>query len=135
MVRQDRWKLVVTRPDLVAVHLYDLAADPYELNNLVADDEQAPVRKRLLQMVRDWHDRVTSRFRHFAVPALQGSCSVRRVAGAAVPNPPLPPRAIGDTEGGRSGRCSREQARKRGGRSRPLLRWMITSERRRDPCS
>ena len=60
MVRQGRFKLVASRPDFESTHLFDLAADPYEMTNLVAEAEYVVERERLLAVLREWHDRVTA---------------------------------------------------------------------------
>ncbi|MFI6874559.1 sulfatase-like hydrolase/transferase [Streptomyces sp. NPDC050400] len=68
-VRTDRWKYVVTAPDAdpwhdaAAVHyveteLYDLAADPYELDNLAGLTSHRPVADTLREALLTWLERV-----------------------------------------------------------------------------
>jgi arylsulfatase A-like enzyme len=56
-IRTDRWKYIERfrqEPD----ELYDLQADPEELNNLIDTAEHADVRRKLAARMHDWFDRV-----------------------------------------------------------------------------
>ena len=46
-VRTDRWKYIRYRELTGADELYDLAADPYELKNLIRSQAHARIRERL----------------------------------------------------------------------------------------
>ncbi|MCX8035575.1 MAG: sulfatase [Candidatus Sumerlaeia bacterium] len=61
MVRQGRYKLVCERPSLAPKNLFDLEADPYEMNDLVADAAHAATRDKLHETLRAWNSRVTAR--------------------------------------------------------------------------
>jgi arylsulfatase A-like enzyme len=58
MVRDGDWKLVAERPGVTPSHLFDLATDPYELNNLVASPRHSRTRGALLDTLREWDARV-----------------------------------------------------------------------------
>ncbi|MAF11286.1 hypothetical protein CMK11_12615 [Candidatus Poribacteria bacterium] len=60
MVRDGDWKLVAERPDVTPSHLFDLGADPYEMDNLLASAPHADIRERLLAALREWDTRVRS---------------------------------------------------------------------------
>ena len=58
MVRHDGWKLILY-PQLKVKLLYNLNADPQELNNLAADADQLPRMRKLfgrLQTLQKEHD-------------------------------------------------------------------------------
>lgn len=52
MVRQDRWKLALDMQG--RGQLYDLAADPFELNNLFGDAEHLVVQAEMLRVLAAW---------------------------------------------------------------------------------
>jgi len=62
MICRDRWKLVADRTDegLRPTMLFDLAADPCELTDLIDDPASAPVRAALLAELTDWDRRVAA---------------------------------------------------------------------------
>ena len=51
--RRGNWKLLLN-PDGSAVELYDLATDPAETNNLIADSRHAAIRSQLRQDLDQW---------------------------------------------------------------------------------
>jgi len=53
MVRDGDWKLVADRDSLEVVSIYNLAWDPYELQDL-SREQHLPERERLLSYLRDW---------------------------------------------------------------------------------
>jgi arylsulfatase A-like enzyme len=69
MVRRGTWKLVTERrgailehtapatPPGAPTHLFDLANDPYEMNNQLDDPSCATIRTELLALILDWWDR------------------------------------------------------------------------------
>jgi len=61
MVRQGAMKLVARRPELAPEHLFNLDADPYEMTDLVADAARVAERQRLLDILKQWNDRVAKR--------------------------------------------------------------------------
>ena len=54
MVREDRWKLVVYSEGARREQLFDLHADPGEMDNCVADPACAAIAQRLGRRLRDW---------------------------------------------------------------------------------
>lgn len=75
VIRQDNHKLVMHRHSREATHLFDLAADPCEMNNLINDTRHAPIQRELLARANAWFDDAKSRanphakFPKFAVSA------------------------------------------------------------------
>lgn len=55
MIRTDRYKFVYNGPDVN--ELYDLSADPHELNNLATHPAYEEVRRDLAERLGDWMDR------------------------------------------------------------------------------
>jgi hypothetical protein len=84
MVVEDRQKMVVAQSDYAPMHLYNLAADPYELNDLVNTPPAAAVQARLTARIRDWHSDVMSR----ANPLRWSSADVQRWRLWKSPPPP-----------------------------------------------
>jgi arylsulfatase A-like enzyme len=58
MVRDGDWKLVAARPDMTPTHLFNLAADPYEMANLVESADHSGTLNSLLRVLADWDARV-----------------------------------------------------------------------------
>ena len=56
MIRTDRWKLIFY-PHLGRYQLFDLEADPHEVNDLSADASQADRVKRLRKQMEQWFRR------------------------------------------------------------------------------
>jgi len=52
MIRDGRWKLVVDKDDGVPVELFDLEADPFEMDNLVGDPARTMILNRLAERIR-----------------------------------------------------------------------------------
>ena len=61
MVRTDQYKFIYNGPD--RNELYDLDADPHELQNLVDHPEYVDVRQEMAQQLTDWMDRVDDSLR------------------------------------------------------------------------
>ncbi len=61
MLRDGDWKLVADRPDVTPTHLFDLAADPYEMTNLVESADHRETRDRLARALVEWDERVRPR--------------------------------------------------------------------------
>ena len=61
LVRSDRYKLVYNGPD--RNELYDLEADPHELQNLVDHPQYADIRADMAQRLTDWMDAVDDSLR------------------------------------------------------------------------
>jgi arylsulfatase A-like enzyme len=57
MIRTDRWKLI-HYPKADKLQLFDLAADPYELNNLVSEPRYADVVAELRAKLEAWRREV-----------------------------------------------------------------------------
>jgi arylsulfatase A-like enzyme len=53
MIVRGRYKLVAAA-DMSATHLFDVGSDPYELNDLVAQESKRDLRRRLIEELRDW---------------------------------------------------------------------------------
>jgi arylsulfatase A-like enzyme len=60
MIVRGQYKLVVAA-DLLPTRLFDLRSDPYELNNLVAQESKRDVRRRLADELRHWAIRTGDR--------------------------------------------------------------------------
>jgi arylsulfatase A-like enzyme len=65
---KDEWQMIVrgqhklvSAADLSPTHLFDLRSDPYELNNLVAQESKRDLRARLADELRDWATRTGKR--------------------------------------------------------------------------
>lgn len=55
MVKESRWKLIEYRPgDESRIELFDLEADPHELNNLAGDPRMSEIILRLRRKLHDW---------------------------------------------------------------------------------
>ena len=65
MVRNGNLKLVVRGKDWVPSELFDLESDPYEMNNLVHEEEHKQDVKRLSEILQQWrksHPKIPSLF-------------------------------------------------------------------------
>ena len=56
-VRDDRWKLI-RYPQVNHTQLFDLERDPHELQNLADDPKQGERRKRMLDLLKKWQQKV-----------------------------------------------------------------------------
>jgi arylsulfatase A-like enzyme len=56
MVRSENWKYIVT--DINEELLFDLSADPFEKNNLIGDQINEPIIKRLRSYYQEWKELV-----------------------------------------------------------------------------
>ena len=70
MVRTGRFKYVYNAPDVD--ELYDLRADPAELNNLVDHPDYRDVRQRLIATLLDWMDRTDDQLYRWTARHLGG---------------------------------------------------------------
>lgn len=57
MVRTDQWKLI-HYPRIKRYQLFDVAADPFELSDVIADERHAPIRERLKDQLARWQKQV-----------------------------------------------------------------------------
>ncbi len=64
MIREQRYKLAVTKDDFKPTHLFDLEKDPYEMNNLLEDKNNTEIKvicERLQDRIKAWHKDVMKR--------------------------------------------------------------------------
>ena len=60
MIREGKYKLTVSKSDWQPDYLFDLDADPYELNNLVNNSSYDSIKTDLLAKMIAWRDHVQS---------------------------------------------------------------------------
>lgn len=61
MIREGKYKLVVNKDSFAPTHLFDLEHDPYELDNLVAQESAHEDRERLREKLQAWRTDVMKR--------------------------------------------------------------------------